>query len=340
MFLWLHSILYHSNTTNYNSNYNSKVFMVYFFETFFFVGLLWNIKMASRIHLGPELTKMERTKPLIYIVIGCIATRAGFWQIKRKKQKDEYLNNIDNALERDAIKCPMNVHVNDVEKWRYQKVFIEGKPLFDQEIVVGPKKPPKSSEINTPGRWGGYIYTPVMTRDNELLLINRGWIPEELALHNDSRNIDITNMDKDGYIRYEGLFGKLKPISTSIRAFNVNQLFWPYISKGAINAKWKDIGIHYDKNDAPIIIDAMLPKTNRDELPKRFKKYDYFSVKVTVEQHQGYVITWFGLAFLGFYYAFLFWRNPKAKNLNILKKRFKRPKREDMIGIKEQNLKL
>ena len=108
-------------------------------------------------------TFFERAKPWFFVVVGSLSFYGGTWQIKRRKQKIEYIDLIKERTNSPAVECPMRVSSSILDKRKYTKVKVTGVPRFEDEIVVGPRKPPPSSAGIDQGGWGGYVHTPVDT---------------------------------------------------------------------------------------------------------------------------------------------------------------------------------
>ena len=90
------------------------------------------------------------------------------------------------------------------------KVMLHGTLDYENEIIVGPRKPPKSHKIEDRG-WGGYIYTPLkMHGTNKTVIINRGWVPTK----NVGGNIDNAKYDTNepyNPITFQGILKPLLP---------------------------------------------------------------------------------------------------------------------------------
>jgi surfeit locus 1 family protein len=103
----------------------------------------------------------------------CIAALLwlGIWQIERRAWK---LDLIDHAEQRvHAIAVPMPA----ASAWpsitaahdEYRHVTVSGQFLHDRETVV-------QATIDSPGYW---VMTPLQTAAGDIVLVNRGFVPEE-----------------------------------------------------------------------------------------------------------------------------------------------------------------
>eukprot|EP01084_Bolivina_argentea_P182906 315687_1 len=274
--------------------------------------------------------------PYLFIFAGSIGLYGGYWQTTRRQQKIDYLAFMKKRINAEPIECPTTLTESELNERKMERVYVEGIPDFKNEIVVGPDKPPKSSGIHDiEYDWGGYVYTPITLKSGQTVLMKRGWIKEEYALDcaEPKQNID------SAYYKFYGLLVPLEFVPEEIEAFDVAKIFWPFIHRLSINTRWENINIPAEQ--VPVVVTVTDPKTDED-MPVRMKEKDFMAVKVMPMQHLSYVIFWYAMCGISWFYAYTFWRNPRARNL--FKRRYARPvlRRSDINVLQqhERNFKL
>ena len=90
----------------------------------------------------------------------------GTWQLYRLQWKMELISEITFGLNSTPIK-----YSNLIEK-NYQRVVSDGIYNFKDQIYL--------YSLNQKGKPGFDVITPFETVGNEIVLVNRGWIPKEL----------------------------------------------------------------------------------------------------------------------------------------------------------------
>ena len=105
----------------------------------------------------------------------------GTWQIYRLQWKIDLISEIKNGLELEPIFYSKKNIKN------YQKVKFSGVFDFDKQVYL--------YSLNSSGAPGYDIITPVKTKSNEVLLVNRGWIQRDLKSIEDINLIDTNNFE-------------------------------------------------------------------------------------------------------------------------------------------------
>ena len=286
-------------------------------------------------------------KPAFFIGCGSICAYAGTWQIHRREAKKDYIALVNNRISSDPIPCPTRVSPNILVKRQYTKVKVTGVPDFKKEIVVGPASPPQSSGIRGYGRvndFGGFVYTPIrITADNRIIILNRGWIPHEVARECNEKE---EYFNEDGTMTFIGYLSTYQEPQTQIQSnenfkLDLSQIFWPFLSKKAMNEHWD---CNWNENESPIIVNVFEPSTKPrgEEWPQRVQLTDAINLRVSPAQHLSYIGIWYSMAALFFYYSYLFIRNPRATQLfgSPLKRKIPRLSRTYMQKQPEKKLKL
>ena len=90
----------------------------------------------------------------------------GTWQLYRLQWKLALINEINDGLSSEPV------FYSKTNIKNYQKVKFNGEFNFEKQIFL--------YSLNDNGVPGYEIITPLQTQSNEILLVNRGWIKEEL----------------------------------------------------------------------------------------------------------------------------------------------------------------
>lgn len=114
------------------------------------------------------------------IVVGALAITAivvfvdlGFWQLDRLKWKTDLLQKIDAEKSVDANAVPL-IDLIDNEDNNLRRGYLSGVWADGGSVRVGPKA------VN--GVWGYWIITPLKLENDEIILINRGWMDDARAV--------------------------------------------------------------------------------------------------------------------------------------------------------------
>lgn len=230
--------------------------------------------------------------PTLFTIISfLVLISLGTWQVYRLVWKNSLISNYLYKFNNEIIKYNKNFSFND--DFEYRRINIEGKFINEKEILIIGK--------TFEGNAGFHLITPILTTENKVLLINRGWINEKLKLRS-SRSFDISteNITIDGIIRKPQKKGYFVPENDPIGNF------------------WFTI--------KPIQIEKALKLKNFD-LEKKFyvdviRKKGKLVLPIGVSgnpnfrnQHLTYAITWYSLAITLFIIYFLF--HLKEKRLII-----------------------
>ncbi len=118
------------------------------------------------------------------IIIFC---SLGTWQLYRLQWKLNLINEIETGLKAEPIfYSKLNIK-------NYQKVKFDGVFDFKKQIYL--------YSLNKKGTPGYDIITPIKTKSNEILLVNRGWIRKDLK---NNKNINEVKIEL-----FEGVIKKI-----------------------------------------------------------------------------------------------------------------------------------
>ena len=243
--------------------------------------------------------KSIQFRPLLWptlfsIVSFLVLISLGTWQVKRLFWKNNLISNYTEKFEKNKILYEKSFKYDSTQEFR--RVLIKGKFLNNKEtLIIG-----KTYEGNA----GFHLVTPILTNENKVVLINRGWISEKLKLQK-SRLFTIIEEEVtiDGIIRKPQLKGYFVPKN------DIKDDFWFTIKPNEIKKARELEKYSFEEN---FFIDAIRNKNNR-KLPIAALGKPNFR-----NQHLSYAITWYSLALTLLIIYFIF--HIKEKRL-IFKKR-------------------
>lgn len=106
----------------------------------------------------------------------------GVWQVRRLRWKIRLIEEREKRLGSEPMQAAELFETKqDLE---YRRVRVSGRFLHGHEKLVGPRSAPK--DLPTPVlQWGGssglQVITPFQLETGEVILINRGWVPQRLV---------------------------------------------------------------------------------------------------------------------------------------------------------------
>ena len=105
----------------------------------------------------------------------------GTWQLYRLQWKLNLINEINNGLNSEPVFYSKSYIKN------YQKVKFSGIFDFKKQVYL--------YSLNKNGTPGYDIITPIKTKSNEILLVNRGWIKKDLKNNKDTDKIETKSFE-------------------------------------------------------------------------------------------------------------------------------------------------
>ncbi len=209
----------------------------------------------------------------------------GTWQIDRLGQKNDLLKKIQRVSEDITDLKDVNIDDSNLDDWLYRKIKIHGDFISHENIFV-------FTHLSDPrGKFGGagyWVLNPFKSDEGNIIIINRGFIPQNIFDQFSSS----TNKYKENIV------------TGYVRKFEKENIFTP-------DKNMEDKILYlFEKNDIrkmfrikkiePYFIDQVdeynvLPQSNETQL--NFPN-----------NHLSYAITWYGLAtallFIYFYSIF------------------------------------
>lgn len=231
----------------------------------------------------------------------------GVWQVHRLRRKIHLVESREKALAQPPL--PSSQLQNPGNE--YHVTELKGRFLHNKEMLVGPRSAPK--EIPTAVlQWGGssglQVITPFELDGGDVVLVNRGWIPQRLAERRKRENAavnphpflmgisDATRMEV--YDDGEAM-SRMTCVTGVIRRGDEKNRFTP------TNDPSKDAWYYVDtpqmlhhanlpgNDDAVVELINPLPKTGWP-YPRSLSSFAEF--RTPPSTHTTYAVTWFALS--------------------------------------------
>ncbi|HIG78658.1 MAG TPA: SURF1 family protein [Cycloclasticus sp.] len=209
---------------------------------------------------------------IVLSIIGLVLL--GNWQLRRLDWKLALIDRVENRVSAKAVNSPTREHWPTItqEKDEYRRVSIQGKFLHEKETIVW--------AITEHGN-GYWILTPLLTANQEVVLVNRGYVPIAAA-----SPLKRLAGQIDGDITVIGLLRISEPNGIPLRDNDPAAEHW-YSRDIAAIAQARGL-----KNVAPYFIDAD-NADNPGGLP-----IGGLTLVNHRNSHLLYALTWYGLALL------------------------------------------
>ena len=194
----------------------------------------------------------------------------GTWQLYRLQWKLDLITQIEIGLKSAPVNYSKSIDKN------YQRVKLQGKFLYDKQIFL--------YSLNDKGKPGYDVVTPMLTKANEYVLINRGWI--EKKFKNDLR----INNFKENQIK--GIIKKISKPNIFKPKNDIKNNIWFSVN---LNDLEQYTGLVFSNHTVILegnIVNSPLPKKIKANLSNN---------------HLKYALTWYSLA-LSILLYFLYFR--------------------------------
>lgn len=215
-----------------------------------------------------------------YMIIGGIIflvftlVLLGNWQIRRLEWKLDLIYRIESRVSISPVAAPSAAEWSKMstEDHEYRHVITYGHFLHNKEALVW--------ALTEHGN-GYWVLTPLLTETGETILINRGFVPLELANSAHRRKGQV-----EGIVAVTGLLRITEPIGIFLRDNDPKADRWYSRDVDAI-AQSRDM-----TNYAPYFIDANATKNPGGFPIGGLTRLSYRNT------HLVYALTWYGLALL------------------------------------------
>lgn len=217
-------------------------------------------KRGLRVLLWPTIFSV----PALALFIGL-----GIWQVHRLHWKEGLLAHIDSQMHAPAADLP--AEIKDPESWEYRRVHVAGRYQNDKELYLYATGPN--------GDAGYLVITPLVRAQGLPVLVNRGWVPENLKDPSTR-----TKSRRDGMVEIEGIgriTGGAGPFTPANEPKKDRWFSRDFTAMG------KAIG----EDVAPVMVDR-----DKTPLPGGYPLGGQTRINIP-NNHLEYSITWFGLAY-------------------------------------------
>ncbi|MEC8452690.1 MAG: SURF1 family cytochrome oxidase biogenesis protein, partial [Pseudomonadota bacterium] len=114
---------------------------------------------------------------LVTILVFFILMILGTWQIDRLGQKNDLLKKIQRVSEDITDLKDVNIDDSNLDDWLYRKIKIHGDFISHENIFV-------FTHLSDPrGKFGGagyWVLNPFKSDEGNIIIINRGFIPQNI----------------------------------------------------------------------------------------------------------------------------------------------------------------
>lgn len=197
----------------------------------------------------------------------------GIWQLHRAEQKRALAAELAQRLEMPAL--PLSGEFPGASELEYRKVSVHGRFLPDRSILIENRK--------YMGKTGFHLITPMqLAGESRIVLINRGWIPQD----HDATGVSSEPVSINGEVRIPQ-----KPALElqTVPAMGTETPHWPYLTLE-----------HYREWSGLEVLPFMVLQTGEDE--EGFVRL-WPKPEADDGMHIGYAIQWFAFALI----AVLIW---------------------------------
>jgi surfeit locus 1 family protein len=217
---------------------------------------------------------------LIIAAIGLLIG-LGTWQLDRLAWKEALI-----AERLTGLAAPPMPLTNDRDRVKmppYRRVTVTGMFLHDKERLVGPR--------THRGMAGWHVVTPMRLESGGIVLVNRGWVPE------DRKNPASRRMGQvAGRVTIEGVVKQPSKRGRFVPENDPAADQWFEIDPAAIAQFLRLTGV------TPYWVTAG-PAANPGGLPKGGQ-----SISMPTNNHLQYAVTWYGLALVLAVCSVVYWR--------------------------------
>ncbi|CAK1554098.1 unnamed protein product [Leptosia nina] len=248
------------------------------------------VRQNSKFTSGSvRLQKVREKEPgevikWILLVIPAGSFGLGCWQVYRLQWKLELIDKMQSKTNSPPVDMPLDF--NKLQTMEYKSVKVKGKFLHDKEILIGPRSlvenevlPRTGSLVSDPKKNQGWlVVTPFkLSETGEVILVNRGWIPQQLRPKEKRQASMITDeVELVGTVRLTETRGPFMPKNNPVKGS------WFYRDLNQMSA-YLDC--------APVWLDAK----GNPEPPEGWPLPNQTRVNLRNE-HMSYLITWYLLS--------------------------------------------
>jgi surfeit locus 1 family protein len=210
-----------------------------------------------------------------YLAFFILFLSLGVWQIHRANEKQDFLNTEAKRLT-ETVKLTSETSEN-VETLRYKQATISGHYDTTKQFLL-------DNQINA-GKAGYFVFTPFkLENSTKAILVNRGWIP----LIEPRATLPNVEFPAENKTHLNGRINTFPSVGMKLDGANQPTKTNPAVV-GLMNSKILATDLGYELFDFQLELDA--------NSPNGFKREWAMAKIMQPEQHLGYALQWFGLAF-------------------------------------------
>ncbi len=200
----------------------------------------------------------------------------GVWQVQRADDKQQFLD-LEAKRISDSVQLTIETPDN-LAQLRYKKASITGKFDTTKQFLL-------DNQIDT-GKAGYFVFTPFkLLNSNKAILVNRGWIP----LIEPRATLPNIDFQSENEATLNGRINTFPSIGLKLDGANQPTKTNPAVV-GVIDTQVLATLTGYELFNFQLELDA--------NSPNGFKREWAVAKIMQPEQHLGYALQWFGLAFV------------------------------------------
>jgi surfeit locus 1 family protein len=226
-----------------------------------------------------KLTLKDKIFAVAIVVMIFMCLKLGGWQVQRMHWKNELISKLEQS--KTTPPAPLNLKDYDDKRDLFKRITAKGEFLNRQEIYLGGKY---LSESRDKHQIGVHIITPFKLTSGEVILVNRGWVPQDKRSFMERPESGI-----NGEVELEGIIRESNGTPPWYMPANMpgkNVWFWL-----DVNAIIKYLDRQGISNVQHVLIQQTNLTVQSGDLPKPLNTELKF-----YNEHLTYVYTWFGLA--------------------------------------------
>ncbi|KAG2237766.1 SURF1 family-domain-containing protein [Thamnidium elegans] len=249
-----------------------------------------------------EMYKSKQRKfgfgTILLCTVPFVAFGLGTWQVKRLRWKVNYINTLEDRLEREAIPLPRRINPDVLDEYEYRKVYATGRFRHDEEILLGPR-------TRGDGKAGYFVITPFERDNGTTILVKRGWIaPEKKDQKTRPESLEQGEVEVVGLIRVNEERNTFTP-DNDVKG---NQWYWADVETIAQMFHTQPIMIESVSDLSPsreyVLIEKGIPVGRSPVVEIR-------------NHHLNYLITWYSLSIATSIMLWRLLRKPPARPTKI-----------------------
>ncbi len=200
----------------------------------------------------------------------------GAWQVQRANEKQQFLD-LESKRVNESVQLTTEIP-DDATTLRYKNANVTGHYDTTKQFLL-------DNQIDA-GKAGYFVFTPFKLQNfNKAILVNRGWIP----LIEPRATLPKVDFQAGGETTLSGRINTFPSIGLKLEGANQPTQTNPAVV-GVIDTQVLTMNTGYELFNFQLELDA--------NSPNGFKREWAVAKIMQPEQHLGYALQWFGLAFV------------------------------------------